>query len=67
MILFTVFNVLLQSCFRVSGLSPFMGDTDGDTLANIIRGDYDFDYQEFDDISDECQDLIQRLIVKDKR
>ena len=44
-----------------------MGDTDGDTLANIIRGDYDFDYQEFDDISDECQDLIQRLIVKDKR
>ena len=44
-----------------------MGDTDGETLTNVIKGDYDFDYAEFDEISEDAMDLIANLLVKDKR
>lgn len=44
-----------------------MGDTDGETLTNVIKGDFDFDYAEFDEVSDEALDLIERLLIKDKR
>ncbi len=56
--------VLLAS---LSGLSPFMGDCDGETLTNVIKASYDFNYTEFDDISDNAKDLIARLLVIDKR
>ena len=52
---------------RLSGLSPFMGDTDADTLSNVIKSQYDFNYTEFDDVSDEAKDLISRLLVKEKK
>ena len=44
-----------------------MGDTDADTLSNVIKSQYDFNYTEFDDVSDEAKDLISRLLVKDKK
>ena len=50
----------------LSGLSPFMGDTDADTLQNVIEGDYDFDYPEFEEISADAKDLVAKLLVKDK-
>ncbi|EYC10055.1 hypothetical protein Y032_0057g2742 [Ancylostoma ceylanicum] len=51
----------------LSGLSPFLGDTDEDTLANVSAADWDFDDPSWDDVSDEAKDFICRLMVKDKR
>ncbi|XP_041374354.1 myosin light chain kinase, smooth muscle-like isoform X3 [Gigantopelta aegis] len=51
----------------LSGLSPFMGDNDSETLSNVTYGEYDFDDESFDDISDNAKDFIQHLLVKNKR
>merc|ERR1719412_3361367 len=48
----------------LSGLSPFMGDSDVDTFANISGINYDFDDEAFDSISDEAKDFISKLLVK---
>jgi serine/threonine protein kinase len=51
----------------MSGLSPFLGEVDQETLANVAAGDWDFDDPAWDDISDLGKDFICRLMVKDKR
>lgn len=48
----------------LSGLSPFMGDSDVETFANISGIAYDFDDEAFDNISDEAKDFISKLLVK---
>ncbi|CAF2940893.1 unnamed protein product [Rotaria sp. Silwood2] len=50
----------------LSGLSPFMGENDNDTYANINRANYDFDDESFTDISKEAKDFISKLLVRDK-
>ncbi|KAL1131135.1 hypothetical protein AAG570_012372 [Ranatra chinensis] len=53
----------------LSGLSPFMGDNDAETFANITRADYDFDDEAFDSICQDAKDFISALLVnrKEKR
>lgn len=51
---------------RLSGLSPFMGDNDAETFANITRAYYDFDDEAFDAISQDAKDFISALLVKRK-
>ncbi|KHJ77600.1 kinase domain protein, partial [Oesophagostomum dentatum] len=51
----------------LSGLSPFLGETDAETLANVSAADWDFDDPSFDDVSETAKDFICRLMVKDKR
>lgn len=58
-------NCILQS-FRLSGLSPFMGDSDVDTFANITRADYDFDDDAFDAVTQDAKDFISSLLVHRK-
>ena len=48
----------------LSGLSPFMGDSDVETFANISGIAYDFDDEAFDNISEEAKDFIRKLLVK---
>ncbi|XP_053995200.1 calcium/calmodulin-dependent protein kinase type IV-like [Hylaeus anthracinus] len=50
----------------LSGLSPFMGDTDIETMANVTIAKYDFDHDAFADISEDAKDFIRCLLVKDK-
>ncbi|KAL7881804.1 hypothetical protein AOLI_G00086520 [Acnodon oligacanthus] len=50
----------------VSGLSPFMGDNDNETLANVTSATWDFEDEAFDEISDEAKDFISNLLKKDK-
>ncbi|XP_073975614.1 myosin light chain kinase, smooth muscle-like isoform X3 [Rhodnius prolixus] len=50
----------------LSGLSPFMGDNDAETFANITRADFDFDDEAFDSISNEAKGFISELLVKRK-
>jgi myosin-light-chain kinase len=51
----------------LSGLSPFVGDNNEETLKNVSAADWDFDDQSWDDVSDIGKDFICRLMVKDKR
>ncbi|XP_015184969.1 PREDICTED: myosin light chain kinase, smooth muscle-like [Polistes dominula] len=50
----------------LSGLSPFMGDTDIETMANVTIAKYDFDHEAFTDISEDAKDFIRCLLIKDK-
>ncbi|BFG05551.1 titin [Drosophila madeirensis] len=50
----------------LSGLSPFMGDTDVETFSNITRADYDYDDDAFDCVSQEAKDFISQLLVHRK-
>ncbi|XP_023289927.1 probable serine/threonine-protein kinase MARK-C isoform X2 [Orussus abietinus] len=50
----------------LSGLSPFMGDTDVETMANVTIAKYDFDHEAFTDISEDAKDFIRSLLIKDK-
>lgn len=50
----------------LSGLSPFMGETDVDTFTNITRADYDFDDDAFDAVSEEARDFIASLLLHRK-
>eukprot|EP00070_Physeter_catodon_P003014 XP_007106321.2 myosin light chain kinase, smooth muscle isoform X2 [Physeter catodon] len=51
----------------VSGLSPFMGDNDNETLANVTSATWDFDDEAFDEISDDAKDFISSLLKKDMK
>ena len=44
-----------------------MGDADGDTLSNVIKGDYDFNYKEFEGLLKAAKEFIERLLLVDKR
>ncbi|CAM9326347.1 unnamed protein product [Lampetra fluviatilis] len=49
----------------VSGISPLAGDTDVETMANVTSCNWDFDDDGFADISEDCKDLIGKMIEKD--
>ena len=51
---------------RVSGLSPFMGDTDLETMANVTIAEYDYEDEAFDNVSTEAKDFIDSLLVKEQ-
>nr|CAD7424747.1 unnamed protein product [Timema monikensis] len=50
----------------LSGLSPFAGDNDIETLKNVKACDWDFDEEAFSNVSEEGRDFIKRLLVKNK-
>ncbi|XP_047007034.1 myosin light chain kinase family member 4 isoform X2 [Ictalurus punctatus] len=50
----------------LSGLSPFLGDDDNETLNNILECKWNFEEAEFADISEEAKDFITRLLIKSK-
>ncbi|XP_017213228.2 myosin light chain kinase, smooth muscle isoform X3 [Danio rerio] len=51
----------------VSGLSPFMGDNDNETLSNVTSATWDFEDEAFDEISEEAKDFISNLLKKDMK
>ncbi|XP_056400890.1 death-associated protein kinase 2-like isoform X2 [Hyla sarda] len=51
----------------LSGLSPFQGETDAETLTNVVSGNYEFDDRFFKDTSYMAKEFIQQLLVKDPR
>lgn len=59
-------HVLLSPC-RLSGISPFMGETDIETMANVTIAKYDFDDEAFTQVSKEALDFISKLLVKELR
>ncbi|KAH9494793.1 hypothetical protein Btru_020630 [Bulinus truncatus] len=51
----------------LSGLSPFMGESESETLSNVTMARWDFSAEEFESISNEAKDFITKLLVKDPR
>ena len=49
------------------GYPPFYGDDDMEILQMVQRGKFDFDGEEWDDISKEAKDLIKKLICKPEK
>ncbi|XP_076008098.1 myosin light chain kinase, smooth muscle-like [Genypterus blacodes] len=55
-------------CFiLLSGESPFQGNSDAETLAQVTTAYYEFDEESFEDISDDAKDFIGSLLKKDRR
>ncbi|XP_060900793.1 myosin light chain kinase 2, skeletal/cardiac muscle isoform X5 [Labrus mixtus] len=50
----------------LSGLCPFLGDDDNETLNNILACKWNFDEQEFVDTSEQAKDFISKLLVVNK-
>ncbi|KAJ0011566.1 hypothetical protein NQD34_012541 [Periophthalmus magnuspinnatus] len=50
----------------LSGLCPFLGDTDNETLNNILACQWSFEEQEFSDTSPQAKDFISRLLIVNK-
>ena len=51
----------------LSGASPFLGDTQQETYANIVACDYEFDEEFFAHTSDLAKDFIRKLFVFEPR
>ncbi|KFP31608.1 Myosin light chain kinase family member 4, partial [Colius striatus] len=49
----------------LSGLSPFLGDDDNETLNNILACSWDFEDEEFRGVSDQAKDFISKLLIKE--
>ena len=48
----------------MSGISPFLGDDDGETLQNVTLGEFDFDDEDgaFDNISEQAKEFVSDLL-----
>jgi len=49
------------------GYPPFYGDDNNEILANVQKGKFDFDDEEWDQVSKEAKDLISKLITSPER
>ncbi|NXS47509.1 DAPK2 kinase, partial [Balaeniceps rex] len=58
-------SVALSCPCRLSGLSPFQGETDAETLSNVVAGIYEFEERCFSQTSEMAKDFIRQLLVKD--
>lgn len=47
----------------LSGLMPFGGETDHETLCNISNVDWEFDEDSFEEISSDARDFIEKLLT----
>ncbi|NXU00527.1 MYLK3 kinase, partial [Buphagus erythrorhynchus] len=50
----------------LSGLSPFLGETDAETMNYVVNCSWDFDAEAFEQLSEDAKDFISRLLVKEK-
>ncbi|NXJ57243.1 DAPK3 kinase, partial [Spizaetus tyrannus] len=60
-------GITTHSHCRLSGASPFLGETKQETLTNISAVNYDFDEEYFSNTSELAKDFIRRLLVKDPK
>ncbi|KAG8147029.1 hypothetical protein E2320_014098 [Naja naja] len=51
----------------LSGMSPFQGETDEETLSNVVSGNYEFEAKYFSQTSEMAKDFIQKLLLKEPR
>ncbi|NXM88368.1 DAPK2 kinase, partial [Oenanthe oenanthe] len=51
----------------LSGLSPFQGETDAETLSNVVAGAYEFEERCFSQTSEMAKDFIRQLLLQEPR
>ncbi|XP_072270384.1 myosin light chain kinase 2, skeletal/cardiac muscle [Pyxicephalus adspersus] len=61
-----MWSVGVITYMMVSGLSPFLGDNDAETMNAILAGDPGFEEEPFEQVSEEAKDFISNLLVKEK-
>ncbi|KAJ8335057.1 hypothetical protein SKAU_G00406960 [Synaphobranchus kaupii] len=61
-----MWSIGVNTYILLSGISPFQGDTDEETLRNIIGLNYQFPDYFFRDTSAMAKDFIQKLLVKEQ-
>ncbi|XP_054855391.1 death-associated protein kinase 2-like isoform X2 [Eublepharis macularius] len=49
----------------LSGMSPFQGETDTETLSNVVAGSYEFEDKYFGQTSELAKDFIRQLLEKE--
>ena len=49
------------------GYPPFFGDDDNEILQMVAKGKFDFDGEEWNEVSKEAKDLIKKLICKPEK
>ena len=52
---------------RLSGASPFLGDTDGETMQNVLDGEVEFPDEYFNEVSTMAKDMIEGLLISEPR
>ena len=52
--------------YRLSGESPFLGESEADTFSRITEGRWEFS-DVFDYVSKEAKDFIKKLLIKDPK
>ena len=50
--------------YRLTGYSPFQGETHNDTFYNVSICEYDFEDEVFDIVSQDAKDFIEELLQK---
>lgn len=58
---------IIVLCPRLSGESPFQGNSDAETLALVTAAHYEFEEETFEDISEQAKDFISSLLQKDRK
>lgn len=58
-------SVALLCPHRLSGLSPFQGETDAETLSNVVACAYEFEERCFSQTSEMAKDFIRQLLLKE--
>uniref|UniRef100_A0A8C3MHV5 Uncharacterized protein n=1 Tax=Geospiza parvula TaxID=87175 RepID=A0A8C3MHV5_GEOPR len=51
----------------LSGLNPFIAETNQQVIENILNAEYSFEDEAFKDVSIEAMDFIDRLLVKERK
>ena len=49
----------------LSGKVPFPGRTEPEIIQNVMKGQFHFNHPAFENLSDDCKDLIKKCLVKD--
>ncbi|XP_068118119.1 myosin light chain kinase 2, skeletal/cardiac muscle [Hyperolius riggenbachi] len=61
-----MWSVGVITYMMVSGLSPFLGDNETETMNNILVGDPGFEEEPFEQVSEEAKDFISNLLIREK-
>ncbi len=48
-------------------MSPFVGDSDVETMSNVLNANFSFDYNSFNDVSQQAKDFIDSLLLKEPK
>jgi len=51
----------------ISGISPFLGDNDAETLANVTTAHFDFEDKSFDPVTPDARSFIEGTLTKNMR